>query len=149
MRLMSRVNPAEGFADLWHELRRPNPYRWPILAASFLATFSLIWLVARDHWTAPPPKPKIIYITTFAPGRSDAEIEASNVEYQKRKELLEADEAMREEKKKELYRMLGRAAGMDVDKIERDAAAQRAREEAATRARLTPQGTPSGDPAKQ
>ena len=50
---------------------------------------------------------------------------------QKRKEVWEAEQAKRDAEARDIYRTIGRASGMDVDKIEREAAAERAAEEKA------------------
>ncbi|MFN6936002.1 MAG: hypothetical protein ACK4NZ_12740, partial [Tsuneonella sp.] len=42
---MQRLNPGPGLADFWSEFKRPNPYRWPILATSALLTGSLLFLL--------------------------------------------------------------------------------------------------------
>jgi len=132
----SRFNPAPGVKDFWQEFRKPNPYRVPILAISTLP-FALIfwWLSGEVAYTA-PERPRITYITTFDPARSDQEIVASNLENQEVKELREADAAERAQRKRDLYKALGSVAGMDVEEIERRADEQRAAEEAAEQARL-------------
>jgi hypothetical protein len=48
MRMIQRLNPGPGIADFWAEFKRPNPYRWPVLAASGLLTASLMFLLS-DH----------------------------------------------------------------------------------------------------
>ena len=45
MRRLQRLNPGPGIADFWQEFKRPNPYRWPILAVSALFTGSLLFLL--------------------------------------------------------------------------------------------------------
>lgn len=135
MRLISRLNPAEGVGDFWAYIRRPQPYRWPILGLSILMTGTLLFWVVRERYYLPPERPQITYITSFAPNRTDEEIIASNIANEARKDALAAEQAEREEIRREIYRTLGRATGMDVEKIEREAAEQRAREEAAEKAR--------------
>lgn len=130
----SRFNPAPGIVDFWNEFRKPNPYRLPILLAS-AAPFALIayWLVGETHYGA-PEQPRITYITTFDPDRSDEQIIASNLENQEVKELREASEAELAQRKRDLYKALGAAAGMDVEEIERRADETRAAEAAEERA---------------
>lgn len=135
MRLISRLNPAAGAGDFWAYIRRPQPYRLPILGASLLLTGTLLFWVLQEKYYFPPKSPEVTYITTYAPGRTDAEIIASNRRNQERKEALAAEQAEREEFRREIYRSLGRATGMDVEQIEREAAAERAREQAAEAAR--------------
>lgn len=127
----SRFNPVPGFADLWNEIRRPRPYRWTFLALSVLpAAGILAWAVAQVEYKA-PERPTIDYITTFDPERTEAEIIASNLANQEVKELREAEEARIAGRKREMYKALGAAAGMDVEEIERKAEATRAAERAA------------------
>lgn len=126
----SRFNPKPGIQDFWREFRKPNPYRWPMLFASALP-FALIfyWLSGETVYVT-PDRPSITYITTYDENRSDAEITASNIANQEVKDLREEAEADLAERKRELYKALGAAAGMDVDEIEARADAERAQREA-------------------
>ena len=134
MRLNSRFNPTGGIVDFWHEIRRPTPYRWPILGLSLLCSFVLLFWVTKERVLVPPEPPKVSYISTFEAGRSDAEIIASNIENQRRKERLAAEQAKRDEEVKAAYRALGRATGLDVDAMERKIAQDKAAAEAAAKA---------------
>ncbi len=172
--MIDRLNPGPGLADFWTEFKRPNKYRWPILAGSALLTASLMFLLTdhaeRLNWVVggvlallaglaiaaaiaehvrirvsvlaiavlltggllyqftrervriPPPAPEVTYISTFEPGRTDAEIAASNRANQEKQDRLKAEQVEREEKVKDAYRALGRATGLDVDAMERDIA---------------------------
>ena len=135
MRLPSRFNPTGGIADFWNEIRRPTPYRWPVLGLSLLCSFGLLYWVTRERVLVPPEPPKVSFISTFAEGRTDAEIIASNIANQQRKDRLAAEQAKRDEAVKDAYRALGRATGLDVDAMERKIAADKAAEEAARKAR--------------
>ena len=127
----SRFNPASGLADFWNEFRKPNPYRWPILAASLVPAGLIFgWALSQTHYRD-PERPKVTYITTFAEDRTIDEIIASNIENQQLKELRAAEEAEIAQTKREMYKALGAAAGMDVAAIEAKAEARRAAEEAA------------------
>lgn len=133
MRLTSRFNPANGIADFWNEIRRPTPYRWPVLGASLLCTGTLLFWLTKESYLVPPEPPKVSFISTFAHGRSDAEIAASNLVNQQRKDRLAAEQARRDEAVKEMYRALGRATGVDVDAMERRIAEEKAAEAAAAK----------------
>jgi hypothetical protein len=133
--LPARFNPANGIADFWHEIRRPHPYRWPILGLSILPVAGMLWWGFNSTVYAEPERPRITYITTLDAGRSDAEIIAENLANQQIKDLREAEEARIAAKKRDLYKALGRAAGMDVEEIERKAEAERAAEAAAAAAK--------------
>lgn len=137
MRLLakSRFNPAPGVLDFWNEFKKPNPFRAPILLASMAPFGVIFWWLSSETVYKTPDRPSITYITTFDPNRSDAEIEASNLENQEVKELREAQEEALAERKRDLYKALGAAAGMDVEEIARRADEARAAEEAAEQAR--------------
>lgn len=127
----SRFNPASGFADFWNEIRRPQPYRWPILALSIMPVAGMLYWGMNSTVYGEPERPKINYITTLDPARSDAEIAAENRANQEIKDLRAAEMTRIAQRKRELYKALGSAAGMDVEEIERRAEAERAAEEAA------------------
>lgn len=127
----SRFNPGPGLADFWSEFKRPTPYRWPILGLSLLPIGALLYYFMQDVTYAPPARPNVSYITSYAPDRSDTEIAASNEANQRRKDELAAQREEIEERKREMYRELGRASGMDVDAMERRIAEEQAAEEAA------------------
>ncbi|GAA4050231.1 hypothetical protein [Parerythrobacter jejuensis] len=148
MSFLSRFNPAPGIRDFWTEFTRPQPYRVPILLASVLIPATIIYIMIPESERVAPQPPDVVYITTFAPDRTDEEIVASNLANQERKEALAARRAAIEERKRELYRTLGAATGMDVEEIEREAEAERAREdaqrEAQTQRRLEEAGIEPG-----
>jgi hypothetical protein len=146
----SRFNPVPGFADLWNELRRPTPYRWPILALSVLpAALILYWATSQVEYKA-PERPKVIYVTTFDPDRSDAEIIASNRANQEVKDLRAAEEERIAREKRAMYKALGAATGFDVDAMERKAEASRAAERAAEEKRRAERlGAPADEGAWQ
>jgi hypothetical protein len=127
----SRFNPLPGFADFWNEIRRPQPYRWPILGLSVLPVAAILYWASSQVEYKAPERPRITYITTLDPERSDAEIIASNRANQEVKELREAEAERIAERKRDMYKALGAAAGMDVDEMEREAEANRAAERAA------------------
>jgi hypothetical protein len=93
------------------------------------AAIMIYWGVNSTVY-AEPERPKVTWITTLDPTRSDAEIAAENRANQEIKDLRAAEEERIAEQKREIYKSLGAAAGMDVEKIEREAEAERAAEEA-------------------
>jgi hypothetical protein len=135
MRLKTRFNAKAGFADLWDYVREPRPYRWTLLAVSFAIPISGLALLSRESHFRPPDAPEVTYISTFAEGRSEEEIRQSNIANQQRKDALEAERAELEKRKIEAYKSLGRATGLDVDTMEREAAMEREREAAEAAAR--------------
>ncbi len=65
----------------------------------------------------------------------EAEIQAEIRANQEIKDLRAAEEARIAEEKRRIYKELGKAAGMDVEEIERKAKAERAAEQAAAEKR--------------
>lgn len=117
--------------DFWEYVRQPQPYRWLILAVSFLPFSMIVWWAMDETVLVPPAPPEVTYITSFAPDRSDEEIAASNEANQRRKDERRAQIEEIEERKRQMYRDLGRATGVDVDAMEAEIEAERAAEEAA------------------
>jgi hypothetical protein len=138
----SRFNPASGIADFWNEFRRPHPYRWPILALSVLPVAGMLYWGMNSTVYGEPERPKINYITTLDPTRTDAEIMAENRANQEVKDLRAGRGGAHRERKRDMYKALGAAAGMDVEEIERKAEAERAAEEAAEAKRRAGRGRP-------
>ncbi|MDZ4306682.1 hypothetical protein [Allopontixanthobacter sp.] len=135
MGMINRFNPTPGALDFWHEFRKPTPYKWPILGVSGLMTFGLMYQITSESVLVPPAPPEVTYIASFPADRTDAEIIASNIDNQRRQDAVAALMEQNEERKRELYRALGRASGMDVEEIDRKAAEERAAIEAAENAR--------------
>lgn len=140
MRLSPKYNVGGGVADLWNEIRRPQPYRVPILLASCALPGAMLYILAQERSYVTPAPPEVVYITTFAPDRTDAEIIAANKANQERKEARERLEREVAERKRELYRTLGEATGIDTAKMEAEIAAERAREQAALQAQAEAAG---------
>ncbi len=132
----SRFNPAPGIKDFWHEFRKPNPYRWPILFVSTVPFMVIFWWLSSETVYANPERPQITYIETLSPDRSDEEIMASNLANQELKDLREARQAELEQRKRDAYKALGAATGIDVEAAERRGERARAEREAAEQARL-------------
>lgn len=130
MSRIQRFNPGPGVADLWEYFRRPQPYRWPILAASTLPIILIMVWATSEEVLVPPERPNVTYISTLAPDRSDDEILASNLANQEKQDEIRAQIEELEERKRDMYRALGAASGMDVEAMDRQAEAERAREEA-------------------
>lgn len=125
------VNPTGMIADFRAVWKQAGHNRWRIALVSAACTYGVFHVMSNQGGQAPHPPPKVTYITSWKADRSDEEIVASNIANQKVKDILEAEQAVREEKVKDIYRALGRVSGMDVEKIEREAKAEREAEEKA------------------
>ena len=136
-----QVNPRGAIRDFVEVWRQAGRNRWRIAALSAATTGAIFSVMIQEEAIGPIPRPKIDYITVWAPHRSYAEIMASNIENQKRKDRLAAEQARRDEEVRQIYKTIGRLSGMDVDAIERKAKADQAAEaraEAATAAPAAP-----------
>jgi hypothetical protein len=123
---LRNVSPIEGFGSLIEYWKQPTPYRWQILALSVALTFAMLFVFVPKTERAPPPKADIVWINSWPEGRSDQEIIASNIANQKRKDEAAVLEKQRTELRKEFYRELARASGMDPDALEREFAGRMA-----------------------
>ena len=130
-RILRRLNPLAAMGDLGKEMARPHPHRFKIMAVAAMVTTGLFSLIWQEGGAGLPRPPQITYIQSFDPNRSEAEIVAGNVAATKAARAAEAEEAAGAERVRQMYKTLGRASGMDVDKIEADAKAERAAEAAA------------------
>jgi hypothetical protein len=121
MSFFKNVSFAGAGADLIEFLRTPRQHRWllALLACAPPAFILLLFNLDILNTTAPGP-PEVIYIESWSADRSIDDIIKSNLERQKIEDRQEA-------KAREVYKALGRATGMDVDRIEREAEAERAK----------------------
>lgn len=130
------VDPVGAVGDFITVFKQAGDNRWRIAAvaaACTFATFSMMW---NEGAKGPPPAPKITFISTFAPGRTDAQIAASNRENQAFQDRLAAEQAKRDEEVRGIYKSIGRVSGMDVDAIEKKAKADEAAEKQAQAKRI-------------
>ena len=124
-RILRRLNPLAAMGDLGKELARPHPHRFKIMAVAAMVTVGLFSVMWQEGGAGLPRPPQITYIESFAPGRSEAEIVAGNITATKAARAIEAEEAASAERVRQMYKTLGRVSGMDVDKIEAEAKADR------------------------
>ncbi|MFC4256653.1 hypothetical protein GRI97_18245 [Altererythrobacter xixiisoli] len=129
MSFWRQISPRGAVADLAGVWRSGSEHRWPALFLAVAATSALMYMLLPASQRVAPERPRIVYITSYAPDRTDAEIISSNQENQARKDEFAKRVAEAEERRKDMYRTLGRATGVDVDAMEeqiaRDAAAER------------------------
>ncbi len=124
------VSVTGSVADLRIVWQQSQPYRWRIMLASAAMTLGMFSVIWQEGGQGLPPPPKITYITSWRADRSIEEIRRTNIANQKRKEQLAAEQAKREEEVRNIYKKIGSMSGMDVEAIEKKAAAERAAEAA-------------------
>lgn len=143
-----RIDPRGAVADFRIVFQQAGRNRWRFAIAAAAVTLSIFSVIWQEEARGLPPAPKVTIITSWTADRTDAEIVASNIANQRRKERLAAEQAARDEEVRQMYKALGRASGMDVDAIERKAQAERAAQEAAKQ-KAVPAAASSSAPAAQ
>jgi hypothetical protein len=130
MSIFKNVDIIGSGSDLIQFLRTPRQHRWllALLACSPPAIIVLLFNLDLKE-VGKPGEPQVTYIESWPADRSVAEIVKSNIERQKVEDEQEAQ-------MREAYKALGRATGMDVDRIEREA--NEARAKAAKEAAASP-----------
>jgi hypothetical protein len=124
MSFVKDVSFRNSFADLRDFVRTDRPHKGFVFLLACLPPAMMVfgfYFDARNKSTPPPPQ--VMYIDSWPATRSRAESITSIKETQQLKDRQLADQRAR-------YRALGRASGLDMDKIERDAEEIRVRSEA-------------------
>ena len=96
---------------------------WLFLAACGPTAIIIYTFYIDTLEKAKPPPPSVTYFESWPATRTIEESKAAIAEYQKRKDEMRARE-------KEAYKAFGRAVGMDVEKIEREAQLERTQKDA-------------------
>lgn len=135
MSIFRDVNLWGSGSDLIRFLRTPRQHRWllALLACGPPAFIVLLFNLDLMAVGMPGP-PTVTYIESWPEDRSLKDIIESNLAAQKVKTEQEA-------RAREAYKALGRATGMDVDRIEREAEESRklrAKEAAAAANTISP-----------
>ena len=112
-------------SDLISFLRMSERHSFPLLLAACVPTAIIIYTFYLDGLEkSKPPPPSVTYFESWPATRSIDESKAAITERQKLKDKMI-------QREKEAYKAFGRAVGMDVERIEREAKAEAAEELAA------------------
>jgi hypothetical protein len=124
MAFFKDVSFGNAGRDLVGFLRTSGSHSPWLFLAACVPTAIIIYTFYLDTLEkAKPPPPTVIYFESWPATRTIEESKAAIAEYQKRKDEMRARE-------KEAYKAFGRAVGMDVEKIEREAQLERAQKDA-------------------
>jgi hypothetical protein len=134
MSYWQKINPGGAISDFRTVFRDAGPKRWPVAIVSAMLTVGIFSSLAYESWIKPRALPQITYITSWPDDRTAAETRAFIAENQKRKDAQEAAQAEYDATGRQLWETVGRASGLDVNKLKRQAEADRAREAAAEKA---------------
>lgn len=134
--VMKTASPTGAISDFLGVYRQAGRNRWWITIVAASITFGLFWSLTHESWKRPRELPQVIYITTFAKDRTEAESLAFRKARQAEREAREAAYAAADAEGRRLYRELGAATGMDVAAIEKRAEAERQAAAAAEKAKI-------------
>ena len=124
MSFFKDVSFRSAGSDLIGFLRTPGQHSLPLFVAACVPTAIIMYTFYLDTLEkAKPPPPTVTYFESWPASRSIEQSKAAIAERQKRKDEMLARE-------REAYKAFGRAVGMDVERIEREARAERAAEKA-------------------
>ena len=125
MAFFKDVSFRNAGTDLIGFLRNTGKYSPWLFLAACMPTAIIIYTFYIDAMVkATPPPREIIYVESWPATRTRAETKAAIAERQQRKDEMRVRE-------KEAYKAFGRAVGMDVDKIDREAQLEQAAKKAA------------------
>ena len=125
MAFFKDVSFRNARTDLIGFLRNTGKHSPWLFLAACMPTAIIIYTFYIDALVkgTPPPR-EIIYVESWPANRTLAETKAAIAERQQRKDEMRVRE-------KEAYKAFGRAVGMDVDKIDREAQLEQAAKKAA------------------
>lgn len=135
MSYWQKINPTGAIADFRAVFREAGPKRWPVAIVAASITIGIFSIMAAESWRKPRPLPEVTYIKSWPLDRTDEETKAFIAANQKEKDAREAAIEAYEKEGRELWATLGKASGMDVDKIKREAEAERTSKEAEEKAK--------------
>lgn len=125
MSFFKDVSLRSAGSDLIGFLRTSGSHSpWLFLAACVPTAIIMYTFYLDSLDKAKPPPPTVTYFESWPATRTIEESKAAIAERQKRKDELLARE-------REAYKAFGRAVGMDVEKIEREAKLEQAAKKAA------------------
>lgn len=120
MSFFRNVSLRGAGTDLLGFLRTPGQHSpWLLLAACVPTTIIVYTFYLDAMEKAKPPPPTVTYFESWPATRTIEQSKAAIAERQKLKDAM-----LRREK--DAYKAFGRAVGMDVERIEREAEAERA-----------------------
>jgi hypothetical protein len=115
MAFFQDISPTKAGGDIIAYLREDRPHKYSLMVAAFIPAILMVALFYYDAKAkAKPPPPTVTYFESWPLSRSR---EDSLAAIMKRK----AEKDAFVEEQRQGYKRLGRALGMDVDKIEQEA----------------------------
>ncbi|MBS0482919.1 MAG: hypothetical protein JSR96_12400 [Proteobacteria bacterium] len=144
MSFWQNVNPSGAVGDFITVFRQAGNNRWRIAALAAATTFGLFSLLTGESWKKPRALPEITYITSWSEHRTAAETQAFIAENQRRKDAREAQWKEYDKVGQDAWMALGRATGINVDKLKAQADADKAKADAEAKAKAEALVEPAG-----
>ena len=124
---LKNIRPGGAIADFRTVYRDAGPNRWRYVVLAALCTIGTFGImVVTQNWKGERQLPEITYINSWPADRTEAETKAFILANQKKKEADAAREAAYAKDAQDLWMAVGKASGMDVDAIKRQAEADKA-----------------------
>ena len=128
---LTNIRPGGAIADFRSVYRDAGPNRWRYVLLAALCTVGTFGImVVTQNWKGERRLPEVTYINSWPADRTEAETKAFILANQKKKEADAARQAAYAKDAQDMYMTLGRASGMDVDAIKKQADADKAAEQA-------------------
>jgi hypothetical protein len=134
MSYWKNINPGGAVSDLIVVFRDAGPKRWPIALVSAAITVGVFSTLTFESWKKPRPLPTVVYITSWPDDRTAAETAEFIKANQKAKDEQAARIEAYEAEGRKLWATVGKASGLDVEKMQKQAEAERAAEKAKQKA---------------
>jgi hypothetical protein len=134
MSYWKNINPSGAVSDLVVVFRDAGPKRWPVALVSAAITLGVFSSLTLESWKKPRPLPTVVYITSWPEDRTAAETAEFIKANQKAKDEQAARIEAYEAEGSRLWATVGKASGLDVDKMQKQADAERAAEKAKQKA---------------
>lgn len=134
MSYWKNINPGGAVSDLIVVFRDAGPKRWPIALVSAAITVGVFSTLTFESWKKPRPLPTVVYITSWPDDRTAAETAEFIKSNQKAKDEQAARIEAYEAEGRKLWATVGKASGLDVEKMQKQAEAERAAEKAKQKA---------------
>jgi hypothetical protein len=134
MSYFKNINPGGAVSDLIVVFRDAGPKRWPIALVSAAITVGVFSSLTYESWKIPRPLPTVVYIDSWPEDRTPEETAAFIKANQKAKDEQAARIEAYEAEGRKLWATVGKASGLDVDKMQKQADAERAAEKAKQKA---------------
>ena len=128
--ILKNIRPAGAISDFRAAFRDAGPGRWGYALISALCTFGVFAIMATQSWKIERKLPEVTYINSWPADRTEAETKAFIAANQKKKEEREAYEAAAAKDAQKMWMAVGKATGLDVDAMKKQADADKAAEQA-------------------